>query len=99
MSYGVKVFNPQSVSILDGQSRTGILVKSSPLPYRIGFFDDSNYPVPVAGCTPSTHFAITVNGSWLPIVQNGQVSYIDTNKAQMYSLDDFYDTLLVYRYQ
>jgi len=103
MSYGARIRNQTNDVILDATSRVPILVKVQALPYMAytlaNPFEPSVAPVPVSGCTPATHFAVVANGGFIPIVQNGQVDYVSTNKAGMFELVDLNDTLMVYRYQ
>lgn len=101
MSYGAKIVNSSSQVIMDASSPVPLLVARVDMPYLAytwgNPFEPSPAPVPIAGCSPSTHFAVVQNGNFIPIVQNEQIDWIKSGKTGMYDPD--YDVMLVFKYQ
>lgn len=101
MSVGALIVNSNGQVIMDAQSKVPLLVARAGLPYLAytwgNPFEPSPAPVPVPGCTPSTHFAVLLDGNYIATVENGQVSWVASGKGAMFTPTN--DVMLVFKYQ
>lgn len=101
MSYGLKIQDPSGNVLLNGDTSRPLLVAIVPLPHIVNDgFTVMGYPgpYPLAGCSPSTHFAFTVQGYYVPVVQNGQVAYEYSFDTSLGTYDIYPDTMFIYKF-